>query len=216
MSQYTQLEQSMNTPYQHTLITIFNNPPSTPILPGDSCFPAITTDDTTSIFEEQEVVNSLADLVGGTEGDVGSKLDKLAVGKVIYAEKEKILAFGPIMCGQPGTRGINSFYQCSMFNAPLSLHLIAYPSTQPHQLILPRAPTNTPINHPGVMERIKISNPTKIDCKVKFRVAASDEGVDVNKDAAAAPAAAAAGKGDNGKDSINTFANTLLMRLVYP
>ena len=66
------------------------------------------------------------------------------------------------------------------------------------------------------MERIKISNPTKIDCKVKFRVAASDEGVDVNKDAAAAPAAAAAGKGDNGKDSINTFANTLLMRLVYP
>ena len=131
MSQYTQLEQSMNTPYQHTLITIFNNPPSTPILPGDSCFPAITTEDTTSIFEEQEVVNSLADLVGGTEGDVGSKLDKLAVGKVIYAEKEKILAFGPITCGQPGTR--------------------------------------------GVMERIKISNPTKIDTKVKLRVVAIDE-----------------------------------------
>ena len=95
------------------------------------------------------MVNSLADLVGGNEGDVGSKLDKLAVGKVIYAEKEKILAFGPIMCGQPGTR--------------------------------------------GVMERIKISNPTKIDCKVKFRVAASDEGLEVNKDAAAAPAAAAKG-----------------------
>ena len=90
--------------------------------PGDSCFPAITTTDTTSIFEEQEVVNSLADLVGGNEGDVGSKLDKLAVGKVIYAEKERILAFGPITCGQPGTR--------------------------------------------GVMERIKISNPTKIDTKV--------------------------------------------------
>ena len=95
-------------------------------LSGDSCFPAITTTDTTSIFEEQEVVNSLADLVGGNEGDIGSKLDKLAVGKVIYAEKEKILAFGPITCGQPGTR--------------------------------------------GVMERIKISNPTKIDTKVKLRI----------------------------------------------
>lgn len=122
------------------------------LCPGDSCFPAITTEDTTSIFEEQEVVNSLADLVGGNEGDIGSKLDKLAVGKVIYAEKEKILAFGPIMCGQPGTK--------------------------------------------GVMERIKISNPTKIDCKVKFRVASSDEGLDANanKDVAvAAPAAAAKG-----------------------
>ena len=96
------------------------------------------------------MINSLADLVGGNEGDIGSKLDKLAVGKVIYAEKEKILAFGPIMCGQPGTK--------------------------------------------GVMERIKISNPTKIDCKVKFRVASSDDGLDANKDAAAAaPVAAAKG-----------------------
>ena len=99
--------------------------------------------------------------MGGNEGDVGSKLDKLAVGKVVYAEKEKILAFGPIMCGQPGTR--------------------------------------------GVMERIKISNPTKIDCKVKFRVAAADEGVDVNKEVAAAPVAAGKGTNTPSTHFINTI-----------
>ena len=40
-----------------------------------------------------------------TQDLVGGKIDKLAVGKVVYAELEKTLAFGPIMCNIGGGKG---------------------------------------------------------------------------------------------------------------
>jgi len=89
---------------------------------GESCFPAILNKDCDSIFEEQEVVENLAESIPGG----GGKIEKLPVGKVVYSESEKILAFGPIMCGAPNSK--------------------------------------------GVMERIRITNPTKIDIKVNFNI----------------------------------------------
>lgn len=73
---------------------------------GESCVPAIVTDDVYSIFEEQEIVASLADSTV-SKGDKdkrdsggAGKFEKLAVGKVVYAEAEKMLAFGPVSCTQ--------------------------------------------------------------------------------------------------------------------
>jgi hypothetical protein len=102
---------------------------------GDSCFPAIMTDDIAGIFEEQEIVQSLADTLGGSEGDAGSKLGKLAVGKVVYSERDRVMAWGPIMCGPQGAK--------------------------------------------GVMERIRITNPTKIDAKVKFKITSVEEAAEL-------------------------------------
>ena len=89
---------------------------------GEGCFPAITTDDISSIFEEQEIVPSL--LASTATGE--KEMERIPVGKVVFAEKERTLVFGPIMCNQTGSK--------------------------------------------GTMERIRISNPTKIDVQVSFRV----------------------------------------------
>ncbi|CAM9276269.1 unnamed protein product, partial [Ectocarpus fasciculatus] len=67
---------------------------------------------------------------GGSDGASGGKVEKLAVGKVVYAEVENVLAFGPVMCSS----GVGK----------------------------------------GTVERIRISNPTKIDCRVNFKVALGD------------------------------------------
>ena len=96
-------------------------------LSGDSCIPAIDNEDMNGIFEEQEVVSSLAELGNKTSGAGG--IEKLAVGKVVYAQEEKVLAFGPIVCNNASGKGL--------------------------------------------MERIKITNPTKIDTKVKFSISSS-------------------------------------------
>eukprot|EP01033_Poteriospumella_lacustris_P008315 gene8315-5998_t len=135
---------------------------------GESCLPALVTDDMISIFEEQEVVSSLAESMGDKDklpGETG-KLEKLPVGKVVFAEAERMLAYGPVLCNQSGK---------------------------------------------GAMERIKITNPTKIDIKVKFKVLAPDAfasyqassssggaaggGKDAGKGGKAAPPAKDAGKG---------------------
>lgn len=131
---------------------------------GESCLPALVTDDMLSIFEEQEVVSSLAESMGDQgsnskgENSVG-KLEKLPVGKVVYAESERMLAFGPVACNQSGK---------------------------------------------GTVERIKISNPTKIDIKVKFKVLTSEAFAQLSSSAANAGAAAnakgAPPKKDAGKD----------------
>ena len=89
---------------------------------GESCFPSITTDDFNSIFEEQEIVPSLALI----EGKLDSGIGKLPIGKVVFAELERALVFGPVLCGQAGGKGLT--------------------------------------------ERIRITNPTKIDVKVKLRL----------------------------------------------
>ena len=60
-------------------------------LSGESCAPAISDKDIMSIFEEQEVVSSMDDTTGG-------KLERLPVGKVVFAERENILAWGPVLC----------------------------------------------------------------------------------------------------------------------
>ena len=80
---------------------------------GESCVPAIVTDDIYSIFEEQEVVPSLADtMTSKSKGDGDSsgagKFEKMAVGRVVYAEAEKMLAFGPVSCVQAqGTKKLS-------------------------------------------------------------------------------------------------------------
>jgi hypothetical protein len=133
---------------------------------GESCLPALVTDDMISIFEEQEVVSSLADSMGDKDklpGETG-KLEKLPVGKVVFAEAERMLAYGPVLCNQSGK---------------------------------------------GAMERIKITNPTKIDIKVKFKVlspeafSAHQATSNAANSAAAAAAKDAKGKGakDAGKDA---------------
>ena len=125
-------------------------------LSGDSCFPAIVNDDVLNIFEEQEVVKDLAgSVVGGEEGDGGAagKIDKLPPGKVVYAETEKLLAFGPVLCGMAGAK--------------------------------------------GVMERIRITNPTKVDTKVRFKIVSAEVAAEL---AAARGGAAAPAKG-GGKDA---------------
>ena len=126
-------------------------------LVGDSCYPCIITDDKSSIFEEIEVVPSLTALIesgtGAGEG-VGAEMGtgtrtgmrtgtgddekhgRVPVGKVVFAEKENIMMWGPVMCGAGDTR--------------------------------------------GVAERIRITNPTKIDIKVKFRILASEEATEGN------------------------------------
>jgi hypothetical protein len=57
-------------------------------------------------------------------------VEKLAVGHVVFALQENLLAFGPVLC-------------------------------------------NNTTGGKGVMERIKITNPTKIDCKVRFFIGSS-------------------------------------------
>ena len=120
-------------------------------LVGESCLPAMVCNDFYSIFEEQEIVSSLAESTG-ENSITGGKIEKLPVGKVVFAEAEKMLAFGPVSCSQSGR---------------------------------------------GVMERVKITNPTKIDIKAKFKV--------VSPEAAAALNGAAkdtkAGGGKDGKGS---------------
>ena len=103
-------------------------------LSGDSCFPAIVTEDIPSIFEELEVVTSLSASLGEDSGGEG-KYSKLPVGKVVFAEKERVLAWGSVMCGNQGSR--------------------------------------------GVMERIRITNPTKIDTKVKFKITSTEEAAEL-------------------------------------
>eukprot|EP01034_Spumella_vulgaris_P022205 gene22205-28319_t len=120
---------------------------------GESCVPAIVNDDVNSIFEEQEVVHSLADSTGDKSAEGGGKIEKLAVGKVVYAESEKMLAFGPVSCGQAGR---------------------------------------------GMVERIRISNPTKIDTKVKIRIVSPEIAAELAaaaKNATGAPGKDAKGKG---------------------
>lgn len=124
---------------------------------GESCFPAIVDNDVHNIFEEQEIVHSLGDLSGANDPNSGSdssgKFEKLPFGKVVYAETEKMLAFGPVLCGQPNTK--------------------------------------------GTAERIKISNPTKIDTRVKFRMANPADAATwlaAAKAKAGAPGSAAGGK----------------------
>ena len=113
---------------------------------GDSCYPCIITEDTSSIFEEIEVISSLASLVESCTGTgmgsgleigagMGSRDDekhsRVPVGKVIFAEKENIMVWGAVMCGAGDTR--------------------------------------------GVAQRVRITNPTKIDTKVKFRILTTEE-----------------------------------------
>lgn len=103
---------------------------------GESCLPAIVTDEIHSIFEEQQIVNSLADVTApksddGEAASSGGKVDKLAVGKVVYAEVENLLAFGPVMCSS----GLGK----------------------------------------GAVEKIRITNPTKIDTRVFFKIANPNE-----------------------------------------
>jgi len=98
---------------------------------GESCVPAIVTDDFYSIFEEQEIVHSLADSTGDKSSEGGGKIEKLPVGKVVFAETEKMLAFGPVSCSSQAGK--------------------------------------------GVLERVRISNPTKIDIKVKFSILTPEE-----------------------------------------
>ena len=95
---------------------------------GESCTPSIVTDDIQSIFEEQEIIHSLNDIKSGTEGSV--KLENVGIGKVVYSQVEKMLAFGPVMC----TTGGRS----------------------------------------GSVERIRITNPTKIDVKASFAIQSND------------------------------------------
>ncbi|RYG69380.1 hypothetical protein EON64_02860, partial [archaeon] len=134
-----------NDPLVHTLKTFE--------LVGESCLPAIVSDDTNSIFEEQEIVSSLAESTGEKSTEGGGKLEKLPVGKVVYAESEKMLAFGPVSCGQSGR---------------------------------------------GVVERIRISNPTKIDIKAKFKVMSPEEAAALSAALASASTNAA---GKVGKDA---------------
>lgn len=101
---------------------------------GDSCFPSIMTEDISSIFEELEVVPSLSLPSGGVDGE-DSKYSKLPVGKVVYAERERLMAWGPVMCGTLGSK--------------------------------------------GVVERIRITNPTKIDVKVKFKILTIEEATEL-------------------------------------
>jgi hypothetical protein len=68
-----------------------------------------------SIFEEQEIVHSLADSTGDKSSEGGGKIEKLAVGKVVFAETEKILAFGPVSCGQANLGHRSFFYSCKVY-----------------------------------------------------------------------------------------------------
>lgn len=74
--------------------------------------------------------------LGTASGLTGVK--KLSIGKVVYAENESLLAFGPVMCSELTT-------------SPMP------PVTMGHQ-------------SGGVVERIKITNPTKVDVTVRFEV----------------------------------------------
>lgn len=115
---------------------------------GESCTPCIVTDDIQSIFEEQEVIHSLSDIKSGTEGSV--KIENIGIGKVVYSQVEKMLAFGPVMCTTVGGRS-------------------------------------------GSVERIRITNPTKIDVKASFAIKSVEESSESD------PKAAAKGKGKDAK-----------------
>jgi hypothetical protein len=124
-------------------------------LVGESCLPAMVCNDFNSIFEEQEIVSSLAESTG--ENSVaGGKIEKLPVGKVVFAEAEKTLAFGPVSCAQSGR---------------------------------------------GVMERVKITNPTKIDIKAKFKVVSPEVAAALSGGGAKDPKAGAGKDAKGGKDA---------------
>ena len=100
---------------------------------GESCVPAIVTDDIHSIFEEQQIVHSLDELkTGGIDAGASVKIENIGIGNVVYSMVEKMLAFGPVMCGIAGGRS-------------------------------------------GCVERIKLTNPTKIDVKVSFAIKSAEE-----------------------------------------
>jgi hypothetical protein len=142
-------------------------------LNGESCVPAIVQDDCTSIFEEQVVVGSL--------GEVLIPGQPAPMGQAFYGEEQKTLSFGPVLAlTGHGSAGSASSASASATSAPNAEG---------------EAPgANTLASRPGVVERIKITNPTKVDTRVSFTVQASGDG---NK-AEAAAAAAAAGKGGKG------------------
>lgn len=117
-------------------------------LVGESCLPALVTEDVQSIFEEQEVVSSLK------EAAPLGKVEKLPLGKVVYSEAERMLAFAPVSCNQAGR---------------------------------------------GVVERVKITNPTKIDIKAKFKIVSPEQAAILAAQANDRPGSAAGGKG--GKDA---------------
>jgi hypothetical protein len=45
-------------------------------------------------------------VTGDKSAEGGGKIEKLAMGKVVYAESEKMLAFGPLSWGQAGRERI--------------------------------------------------------------------------------------------------------------
>lgn len=119
-------------------------------LSGESCYPAIVNTDFNTIFEEQEVITTIDEYLSDSQTSsnpsinlgetlslhITPKIDKLAIGKVLFAQRENLLAFGPVMCN------------------PFGSNLKA-----------------------GVTERIKISNPTKVDTTVRFKIVSSDAAV---------------------------------------
>ena len=114
-------------------------------LTGESCYPVIITEDNYSIFEEIEVISSLLTLTtsnnnnnsnnNGNNNIENSKYGKLPIGKVVFAEKERIMLWGAVMCGSYGTK--------------------------------------------GYVQRIRITNPSKIDIKVKFKITSVEEAAEL-------------------------------------
>ena len=120
-------------------------------LSGESCYPVIITEDNYSIFEEIEVISSLSTLTNSNNNSNGSsnsnndnnnnnnnnngKNGKLPIGKVVFAEKERIMLWGAVMCGSYGTK--------------------------------------------GYVQRIRITNPSKIDIKVKFKITTVEEAAEL-------------------------------------
>ena len=109
-------------------------------LSGDSCYPVIITGDNHSIFEEVEVISSLSTLVNNSNNDNNGNTEngrygKLPIGKVIFAEKERIMVWGAVMCGTYGTK--------------------------------------------GYVQRVRITNPSKIDVKVKFKITTVEEAAEL-------------------------------------
>ena len=130
---------------------------------GDSCYPCIITDDKSSIFEEVEVVPSLTALIeSGTGTGTG-----IRTGTGVGAEMGTGTRTGL------GT-GIGDDEKYS--RVPVGKVVFA----EKENIMMWGGVMCSTGDTRGIAERIRITNPTKIDIKVKFKIITTEEAAEGN------------------------------------
>ncbi|CAM9160782.1 unnamed protein product, partial [Discosporangium mesarthrocarpum] len=106
---------------------------------GESCIPGIQTKDWRSIFEEQSVIPSLADALGGGQRGGGDGYPSVVVGGiggstgagVCFAEEEKMFMFGSVVSSQTPAGVCERFKITNNNKIPCTVTFAIKPATSP-------------------------------------------------------------------------------------